>query len=58
MRPRVFISSTFYDLRQVRADLEYFVRQEMGYEPVLHERGAIPYGASNKLEDSAYREVN
>jgi hypothetical protein len=25
-RPRVFVSSTFYDLRQVRTDLERFIR--------------------------------
>lgn len=54
--PRVFISSTFYDLRQIRADLELFIR-EMGYEPVLHERGAVSYGSTDKLEEYAYREV-
>ncbi len=37
-RPRVFISSTFYDLKQVRSDLERFIN-DMGYDPVLHERG-------------------
>lgn len=25
-RPRVFISSTFYDLKQIRADLDNFIR--------------------------------
>jgi len=37
-RPKVFVSSTFYDLKQIRADLEHFIR-EMGYDAVLHERG-------------------
>lgn len=55
-RPRVFISSTFYDLRHVRADLERFIR-EVGYEPVLYEKGQIPYGATEKLEDYCYREI-
>ena len=55
-KPRVFISSTFYDLKHIRADLEVFVR-ELGYEPVLHERGHIPYAASEPLEEHAYREV-
>jgi hypothetical protein len=55
-RPRVFVSSTFYDLRHVRADLEHFIR-EVGYEPILHERGLIPYGAEKKLEEYAYQEV-
>ena len=49
-RPRVFISSTFYYLKQVRSDLELFVK-EMGYDAVLHERGAIPYGSKEKLEE-------
>ncbi len=40
-RPRIFISSTFYDLRQVRYDIERSIR-ELGYEPVRHETGAIP----------------
>jgi hypothetical protein len=55
-RPRVFISSTFYDLRQVRADLERFVR-EIGYEPVQHERGHVPYGSMEKLESYCYKEI-
>lgn len=54
--PRVFISSTFYDLRHVRADLERMIR-ELGYEPIRNETGAIPYSKDEKLETSAYREV-
>ena len=54
--PRVFISSTFYDLKQVRDDLERFIK-ELGYEPVRHEAGAIPYGKDEKPEKYAYREV-
>ena len=55
-RPRVFISSTFYDLQHVRADLERFV-SGLGYEPVLHERGSVPYGSIERLEEYCYREV-
>ncbi len=54
--PRIFVSSTFYDLRYVRADLERFLK-EMGYEAILHERGSIPYGREEGLEEYAYREV-
>ncbi|HLL75310.1 MAG TPA: DUF4062 domain-containing protein [Pyrinomonadaceae bacterium] len=54
--PRVFISSTFYDLRQVREDIERFVR-ELGYEPVRNETGNIPYGKEERPEAYAYREV-
>ncbi len=55
-RPRIFISSTFYDLRQVRSDIERFIR-ELGYEPVRHETGAVPYAKEEPLEKGAYREI-
>jgi hypothetical protein len=54
--PRVFVSSTFFDLRHVREDLDRFIK-EMGYEPVRNETGAIPYAKQRTLEKSAYREV-
>lgn len=56
-KPRIFISSTFYDLRYVREDLERFIK-ELGYEPVRHETGAITYGKEESLEEYAYREVD
>ena len=37
-KPRVFISSTFYDLRQVRQDLDQFI-MSLGYEPIRNEEG-------------------
>lgn len=55
-KPRVFISSTFFDLRHVREDLERFMK-ELGYEPVRNETGSIPYGKDESPETYAYREV-
>ncbi|MCH4583725.1 DUF4062 domain-containing protein [Achromobacter xylosoxidans] len=55
-RPQIFISSTFYDLRVVRDDLARAMK-DLGYETIRHEVGAIPYGRSDKLESSCYREV-
>ena len=55
-QPRIFISSTFYDLRQVRDDLERSIL-ELGYEPVRHEAGSVPYTKDERLEAAAYREV-
>lgn len=55
-RPRVFISSTFYDLQHVRNDLDVFVR-EMGYEPVMFEHGGVPWSQEKLLEDSCYAEI-
>lgn len=54
--PRIFVSSTFYDLRHIRNDLERFIK-ELGYEPVLHERGAVPYGSDQAVEEYCYREI-
>jgi hypothetical protein len=56
-RPRIFISSTHFDLRVVRADLERFIK-EIGYEPVLFERGHVPYGKDEALEESCYRAIS
>jgi hypothetical protein len=55
-KPRIFVSSTFYDLRTVRDDLDRFIRS-MGFEPVRHERGHISYGKDDKPEIYAYREI-
>ena len=56
-KPRIFISSTFYDLRQVRSDLDRFIR-DLGYEAVLNELGNIPYGKDDKLEEYCYKEIS
>ena len=42
-KPRVFISSTLYDLRLVRLELDKFLRV-LGYETVRNETGEIHYG--------------
>lgn len=55
-KPRVFISSTYYDLRHIRATLENFV-EELGYEPILSEKGDIAYTPEVALDESCYREV-
>ena len=55
-RPRIFLSSTFYDLKYIRNDLEKFI-MGLGYDPVMSERGQIPYGKSDALEQYCYREI-
>lgn len=55
-KPRIFISSTFYDLRHVRGEIERFIR-DIGYEPVLNERGHITYGSVEALEKYCYKEI-
>ena len=55
-KPRIFISSTFYDLRQIRLELDKFI-ENLGYEPVRNEEGDIPYGKDEKLEAYCYKEI-
>lgn len=55
-KPRVFISSTFYDLRQYRLELDKFI-ESLGYEPVRNEEGDIPYSKSINLRDNCLKEI-
>lgn len=55
-RPRVFISSTFYDLKYVREDIARCVR-DLGYESILFEKGEIPYGKNQRPEEYCYKEI-
>ncbi|MDN3697785.1 DUF4062 domain-containing protein [Vibrio cortegadensis] len=55
-KPRVFVSSTYYDLKYIRNDLERFIK-EQGYDPVLNEKGNIPYGSEKRLEEYCYKEI-
>ena len=54
--PRVFVSSTYYDLQHVRNDIRVFL-QGLGYEPVMHDKGNIPYTQEVSLEESCYNEL-
>jgi Domain of unknown function (DUF4062) len=40
--PAVIVSSTFYDLRQIRADLAGFITDELGYIALLSELPSFP----------------
>jgi Domain of unknown function (DUF4062) len=54
--PRVFISSTCYDLKYIRENLRFFVRN-LGYEPVLSEDGAVFYDPKLHVADACVAEV-
>lgn len=55
-RCRVFVSSTFYDLKYIRSAIEQFIVQ-MGYDPVLFEKGDIAFMHDKALEESCYHEI-
>jgi hypothetical protein len=54
--PRVFISSTCYDLKYIRENLKYLIKT-LGYEPVLSEEGSVYYDPTLSTQDSCLREV-
>ena len=56
MKPRIFISSTFYDLKYIREDLANFVRS-YGYEPILFEDSDIGYTPGKTLDSSCYESM-
>lgn len=55
-RPRIFVSSTYYDLKHIRSSLELFI-ESVGYDPVLSEKGDIAYTPDQALDESCYREA-
>lgn len=55
-KPRIFLSSTFYDLKQIRSDLNQFI-ESLGYETIRNEEGNIPYGKEEALEEYCYKEI-
>lgn len=56
-RPRIFISSTYYDLKHLRSSLDNFVAS-LGFDSVLSEKGDIAYASDSALDESCYREVS
>ena len=55
-KPKIFISSTFYDQKHIRSYIEKFI-EGLGYEAVLSEKGSIAYDPSLPLDESCYREA-
>lgn len=54
--PKVFVSSTYYDLKPVRANIRNFI-ESLGYEPIMHERAEVAYTQDKTLEESCYNAV-
>lgn len=55
-KPRIFISSTYYDLKHIRYSLDIFI-SGLGYETILSEKGDIAYSYDIPLDESCYKEV-
>jgi Domain of unknown function (DUF4062) len=56
VRPKVFVSSTFFDLRQVRDDLRSFI-ELLGYEPLLSDHPSFPIDPSVTTIENCRRRV-
>ncbi len=54
--PRIFISSTCYDLQEIRFQLRRFI-EEIGYEPVMSESGDVFYDIDKHIHDACKMEI-
>jgi len=54
--PKIFISSTCYDLKYIRDNLRYFIRT-LGYEPILSEDGAVFFNPQQHTHDACLTEI-
>lgn len=53
MKPRIFVSSTFYDLKYIREDLSNFIKAH-DFDPIMFEEGDIGYIPGQPLDMSCY----
>ena len=55
--PSVFVSSTCYDLKQIREDLKIFISEQLGYAAVLSEYDSFPIDPLLNTVDNCIRAV-
>lgn len=55
--PTVMVSSTFYDLKQIRADLSEFLQNDVGYKPLLSELASFPIDPDSDTVENCRRRV-
>lgn len=55
--PTLMVSSTFYDLKEVRQQLARFVRDDLGYEPLISENPAFPIDPDADAIENCRRRV-
>ena len=55
-KPRVFVSSTYYDLKYVRERLERFISAYC-FDPILFESDEVFFNPNTPLDESCYKEV-
>ena len=55
--PAVFVSSTCYDLKQIRADIKDFIEKQLGYEAVLSDYDSFPLAPDIGTVENCLRAV-
>lgn len=55
--PTIFISSTFYDLRQVRADIFHYIEDQIGYRALASEYHTFPVDPDVNTIENCRRRV-
>ena len=56
-KPAIFVSSTCYDLKQIRQDIRDFIENDLGYEAILSEFDTFPTNPSINTTDNCLRVV-
>lgn len=56
-RPAVFVSSTCYDLKQIRQNIRDFIEDDLGYEAVLSEYDSFPVDPDMDTVNNCLRAV-
>lgn len=56
-KPAVFISSTCYDLKQIRQNMRDFIENDLGYEAILSEFDSFPTNPGINTTDNCLRVV-
>jgi len=55
--PRIFVSSTYYDLKHLRSIFKVFGDQ-LGYDIILFEEGDILYPGTISIKEAVFNEIN
>ena len=48
-KPSIFVSSTCYDLKQIRQDIREFIEADLGYEAILSEFISLFFFQTGKI---------
>lgn len=56
-KPSIFVSSTCYDLKQIRQDIREFIEADLGYEAILSEYDSFPIDPDKDTINNCLRVV-